>query len=133
MDDKRVWHVIDLSSAPLGRLASKIATLLIGKNKPGYLPNLDTGDYVVAINSDALLMTGRKRTDKMYYRHSGYPGGFRKITAQEQVENDSRKVVAHAVKGMLPKNKLQSDRLKRLKIYKGNEHPHNNHINQKEV
>lgn len=124
----RSWHVIDISTAPLGRLATKIATLLIGKNKPGYMPNLDTGDYVVVINSDSLVLTGRKLGSKKYYRHSGYPGGFREITAKDQVEKDSRKIVAHAVRGMLPKNKLQADRLARLKIFRGKEHPHVGHF-----
>lgn len=128
MNDTRAWHVIDLSGEALGRAATKIAGLLIGKHKPSYTTNLDQGDYVVAINADGLMLSGRKMSDKRYYRHSGYPGGFKEQTAKEQMTKDSRKLVERAVRGMLPKNKLQSDRLRRLKVYQGKDHPHGSQI-----
>lgn len=128
MQTPRTWHLIDLETDSLGRLATRIASLLIGKHKPGFTPNLDTGDYVVAINSDHLVLTGQKRSNKKHYRHSGYPGGFKEIPVARQLDKDSRKLVELAVRGMLPKNKLQSDRLKRLKVYPGKEHPHASQI-----
>lgn len=120
----RAWHLLDASSLTLGRLSTKIAGLLIGKHKPGYTTNIDTGDYVVVINSDNLKVTGAKLTDKYYYRHSGYPGGFRQTSVQEQINKDSRKVIEHAVSGMIAHNKLHDIRMRRLKVYKGKEHPH---------
>lgn len=122
------WHLIDLEDKTLGRLATRIATLLIGKHKSTYMPNLDDGDYVVAINSDKLKLSGNKLNDKRYNRHSGYPGGFKSETAKELKTRDSRKLVERAVRGMLPKNKLQSIRLTRLKIYPGKEHPYEGQI-----
>jgi len=122
------WHLIDLEDKTLGRLATRIATLLIGKHKPTYLANLDDGDYVVAINSDKLKLSGNKLNDKRYNRHSGYPGGFKSETAKELMVRDSRKLVERAVRGMLPKNKLQSIRLTRLKVYPGKEHPYEGQI-----
>lgn len=118
------WHLIDLKGQTLGRISTQIATLLIGKQKTDYLPNLDRGDFVVAINSDHIKVTGKKMTAKSYYRHSGYPGGLRQITLGEQLSKDSRKVIETAVKGMLPKNKLQSPRLRRLKVFKDDRHPY---------
>lgn len=129
---QRDWHLIDLKGKTLGRVASEMARLLQGKNKPTYTPHTDSGDFVVALNADQLVMTGRKMTDKVYSRHSGHPGGFKQITAADLMSRDSRKVVEHAVRGMLPKNKLQTPRLRRLKVYVGSDHPHTNHFDKKE-
>lgn len=128
MTIKRNWHVIDATSKSLGRLSTQIARLLIGKHKVDYLPNLDAGDFVVVINSDQLVFTGAKPKKKVYHRHSGIPGGHKEETAGNLLVRDSRKIIEHSVKGMLPKNKLQSPRLRRLKIYKSGEHPHGNNF-----
>ena len=120
----RKWHLIDLSGQTLGRISTRIAGLLIGKDKATFSPNLDDGDFVVVINSDGIKVTGKKLTDKSYYRHSGYPGGLREITLGEQIKKDSRRVIEIAVKGMLPKNKLQDPRLRRLKVFKNAVHPY---------
>ncbi len=120
----RKWVLVDASSAPLGRLATSIAFYLVGKGKPTYTPHIDDGDYVVVINSDKLVVTGKKATDKTYWRHSGYPGSIRDTKLNDQLTKDSTKIIYLAVKGMLPKNKLISQRLKRLKIYTGEEHQH---------
>ncbi len=101
--NKTNWHLIDLKEQTLGRVATQIATLLMGKQKASYSPNLDHGDYVVALNSDQIKVTGKKMEDKSYYRHSGYPGGLKEITLGQQMEKDSRRVIEKAVKGMLPK------------------------------
>jgi large subunit ribosomal protein L13 len=113
---KRAWHLIDAQDQILGRLATKIVRYLIGKDKPYFVPYLDCGDYVVVINAAKVRVTGRKKQQKMYYRHSGYPGGFREINFAKQMEKDARKIIRHAVAGMLPKNKLRVKRLARLKI-----------------
>lgn len=118
----RAWYVIDAAEAPLGRVSTKIATLLTGKGKPMFTQHIDCGDYVVVINADNLVVTGSKLNDKMYYRHSQYPGSLKESTLSEKIEKDSTEVIRLAVKGMLPKNKLMDERLKRLKIYKGSEH-----------
>lgn len=123
-DIVRRWHLVDLGEDTLGRTASKIAALLIGKNKVNQSDNLDGGDYVVAINSDQIKVTGKKLTDKRYYRHSGFPGGLKEATLGEKMIKDSRKVIELAVKGMLPKNKFQKDRLVRLKTFKNETHPY---------
>ncbi len=123
-DISRDWYVIDAASAPLGRVATQIAEKLIGKHKPTFTPHIDNGDFVVVINSDALVTTGKKATQKVYYRHSGYIGSTKETTLEEQVEKDSTRVIENAVKGMLPKNKLQSDRMGRLKVYADSDHPH---------
>lgn len=120
----RKWLVVDASSAPLGRLATVIASYLTGKGKATYTPHIDDGDYVVVINSDKLVVTGKKDSDKAYWRYSGYPGGIRDTKLSDQRAKDSTKIIYLAVKGMLPKNKLASERLKRLKIYTGEEHQH---------
>lgn len=123
-DVQRVWYLIDASEAPLGRMSTFIARKLIGKDKPSFTTHIDTGDYVVVINADKLVVTGEKATDKMYYRHSGYPGNLREATLTEKQTKKSGEVIRLAVKGMLPKNKLVTERLKRLKIYAGEEHAH---------
>lgn len=123
-DVTRSWHVLDAAEAPLGRLATRAARLLIGKDKPIYTSHIDCGDFVVVINADKLRVTGKKLDDKLYYRHSGYPGGLKTRTLKEQMTKDSTAVIMRAVRGMLPVNKLRAARLKRLKVYAGAEHRH---------
>lgn len=125
---KRSWHLFDASSKPLGRLSTEIALALMGKNKPYFTPALDCGDYVVVTNAAKINITGRKREQKKYYRHSGYPGGFRETSFEEQMEKDPGKIIIHAVSGMLPKNKLKDDRIKRLKIFVDEKHPYGEKI-----
>lgn len=130
---EREWKLYDLKGKILGRASSEIAQLLIGKNKPTYTPHIDNGDYVVAINAVDIRVTGKKKDQKMYYRHSGYPGGFKSETFREAMEKNPTRIIEKAVKGMLPKNKLQDPRLKRLKVYQGNEHPHANHFTKEKI
>lgn len=120
----RNWFIVDASGQTLGRLATQIATKLTGKDKPMYTSHIDCGDYVVVLNSDKIAVTGNKLADKKYYRHSGYPGGIKEITLEAQMAKDSTQVIEHAVAGMLPKNKLRDERLKRLKVYATDQHPH---------
>lgn len=115
---KRQWHLIDAQKQVLGRLGTRLAVLLQGKNKPYYSAHLDCGDYIVVINADKVVVTGKKSLNKKYYRHSNFPGGFKTATFDEQLTKDSRKIITRAVKNMLPKNKLRSPRLKRLKVFK---------------
>jgi large subunit ribosomal protein L13 len=123
-DIKREWHVIDASGKILGRLASEAAHLLKGKHKPIYVPHLDTGDYVIIINADKIRVTGRKAEQKVYYHHSGYPGGLKSRTLEEMMKKRPEWVVEHAVKGMLPKNVLGRAMFRKLKVYTGPTHPH---------
>lgn len=123
-DIERRWWVVDAEGQTLGRLASKIAPYLTGKNKPTYTPNLDTGDYVIVVNCDKIKVTGDRLDSKLYYRHSGYPGGIRSLTLRETLDKHPDRVIRSAVKGMLPSNALGRQMLKKLKIYAGNEHPH---------
>jgi len=123
-DVKRVWYVIDASSAPLGRISSVAAQLLLGKGKPEFTKHIDVGDYVIVINAKNLVVTGNKLEDKKYYHHSGFPGGLRERSLAEQLERDPTKVIQHAIRGMLPVNKLRDERLNRLKIYADSEHKH---------
>lgn len=118
----RKWWVVDASETTLGRLSVLIADKLIGKNKTNYTPHVDGGDFVIVINSDKLLVTGAKLEDKPYYRHTGYPGNLKTMALKDMITKDSRKVIELSVKGMLPKNKLVDGRLKRLKIYKDDQH-----------
>jgi large subunit ribosomal protein L13 len=120
----RRWILIDASSAPMGRVATVIAKHLIGKYKPNYSPNIDGGDYVVVINAKDTVVTGNKEEDKKYYRHSGFPGGIKDATVREVREKFPERLIEAAVKGMLPKNKLSPERMKRLKVYAGPEHNH---------
>jgi large subunit ribosomal protein L13 len=120
----RKWYLVDASSQVLGRLASRIASILMGKEKPTYTDFLDTGDFVVVVNVDKVRLTGKKWDDKFYYSHSGYPGGIKQISAKQLLEKHPERVIRFAVKGMLPKNKLGRRMLKRLKVYSGSEHPH---------
>lgn len=123
-DVVRKWYVVDASEIPLGRLSTKVADLLTGKSKPMYTKHIDCGDYVVVINAANLVVTGKKLEDKMYYKHSNYPGGLTETTLKFEMEKDPTKVIHKSVRGMLPINKLRSDRLLRLKIYAGSEHNH---------
>ncbi len=123
-DVSRRWVLFDASELPLGRLATEIANYLTGKYKPTYTPHIDGGDYVVVINAAQTIVTGRKETDKVYYRHSGFPGGIKDATLKEVRERFPERIIEAAVKGMLPKNKLQAERLKRLRIFAGSEHTH---------
>ena len=120
----REWYLVDAEGKTLGRLATQIADTLRGKRKPTYTPHIDTGDFVVVINAEKISVTGQKRTEKMYYRHSGYPGGLRSRTLREQLERRPTEVLRVAVKGMLPKNRLARQQITKLKIYAGPEHPH---------
>jgi large subunit ribosomal protein L13 len=120
----RKWYVIDASEAPVGRISTKIATLLTGKGKPMFTSHIDCGDFVVVINSDKAVFTGKKEDDKIYYRHSGFPGGIKDRTVKEQRELKSETLIEKAVYGMVPVNKLRDGRMKRLKVYKGAEHNH---------
>lgn len=123
-DVERRWILIDAKDATLGRVSTQIAKYLIGKYKPTYTPHVDGGDYVVVVNADELVVTGAKETDKMYYRHSGFPGGLKEAQLKELRAKDSSKIIIAAVKGMLPKNKLSPERLARLRIFAGSEHDH---------
>ena len=120
----REWWLIDASNLPLGKLAVVIADKLMGKSKVTYTPHIDNGDYVVVINAKQLVVTGNKLLDKKYYRHSGYPGGLKELRLEEVIEKDPSRAIKEAVKGMLPKNKLAAERLKRLRVFDGTEHTH---------
>jgi large subunit ribosomal protein L13 len=121
---EQAWYLVDADQRTLGRLATEIADLLRGKGKPAYTPHVDTGDFVVVVNAKKVRVTGKKLEQKIYYRHSGYPGGLRERTLAEQLERRPEEVIRKAVKGMLPKNKLASAQLRKLKVYAGPEHPH---------
>lgn len=121
---ERKWYVVDAEGKTLGRLATRIATILRGKHKPQYTPHEDVGDFVVVINAEKIHVTGRKLDQKKYYRHTGYPGGIREITLRRQLERHPERVIESAVKGMLPHGPLGRQQLRKLKIYAGTEHPH---------
>ena len=123
-DIKREWHVVDASGKVLGRLATQVASLLMGKHKSIFSPNLDTGDFVVVINADKVRVTGNKAKQKVYYRHSGYPGGLKSINLEKMMQTNPTRVIEHAVKGMLPHNRLGAKMLKKLRVYAGDTHPH---------
>ena len=120
----RDWYVMDADGMTLGRLATRIADTLRGKNKPQYTPHVDTGDFVIVVNAEKIAVTGKKLDEKIVYRHSGYPGGLKERTLREQLERRPTEVIRKAVKGMLPKNKLAAAQLRKLKVYAGPEHPH---------
>lgn len=120
----RRWIIIDASTAPLGRVATTIAKYLIGKYKTSYTPHIDGGDYVVVINASEVVVTGDKETGKIYYRHSGFPGGIKDATLGEVREKYPERIIEAAVRGMLPKNKLSPDRMARLRVFAGSEHTH---------
>ena len=123
-DVERRWYVVDAEGQTLGRLSTQIADALRGKRKPGYTPHVDTGDFVVVVNAEKIGVTGKKLQQKLYYRHSGYPGGIRSRTLAEQLERRPTEVIRKAVKGMLPRNKLGRAQIGKLKIYAGPDHPH---------
>jgi large subunit ribosomal protein L13 len=121
---ERNWLVVDANGQTLGRLATQIADTLRGKNKPEYTPHCDTGDFVIVVNAEKISVTGNKRQEKRYYRHSGYPGGLRSRTLQEMLDRRPEEVIRKAVKGMLPRNRLGRAQLTKLKVYAGPDHPH---------
>ena len=121
---ERLWYVVDAEGKTLGRLATQIADTLRGKRKPQYTPHVDTGDFVVVVNAEKIHVTGKKLDEKMYYRHSGYPGGLRKRTLREELERRPTEVLRKAVRGMLPRTRLGRAQLTKLKIYAGPDHPH---------
>lgn len=123
-DVTRKWYVLNAADVPLGRLSTLAATLLTGKGKPQFTRHIDVGDYVIVINASKLKVTGGKEQKKVYYRHSGFPGGLKEATLQEVLDTDPARAVEHAIRGMLPVNKLRDGRLARLKIYAGPEHQH---------
>ena len=123
-DIEREWLVVDASDRTLGRLATEVAHLLKGKHKPIYSPHLDVGDYVIVINAEKIKVTGKKLTDKIYYRHSNYPGGLRSVSLGDMMATYPTRAIEYAVKGMLPHNRLGAAMLKKLKVYAGAEHPH---------
>ena len=127
-DIKREWYVVDASGEVLGRLSTRVAGLLMGKHKPLFCRNLDVGDFVVVINADKIRVTGNKAKQKLYHRHSGYPGGLKSISLEKMMQTHPTRVIEHAVKGMLPHNKLNAGRMKRLKVYAGDTHPHQGQI-----
>lgn len=128
----RAWHIFDCEGQTLGRLSTKIALLLMGKQKANYTTHTDMGDFVVVINSDKIKLTGNKLLQKLYSRHSNFPGGFSQESAGRLMDRDSRKVIEHAVNGMIPHNKLHDPRMSRLKVYKNATHPHNAQFTTKE-
>jgi len=123
-DNKDKWYIVDAEGAVLGRIASKIAHRLKGKHNPLYSPHVDMGDSIIVINAEKIVLTGRKWDQKTYYRHSGYMGGLKSITARKLLEKSPEDIIRFAVRGMLPKNKLGRQMIKKLKVYKGDEHPH---------
>ena len=121
---ERSWVVVDASDKTLGRLATQIADVLRGKRKPEYTPHCDVGDFVIVVNAEKIAVTGNKRENKIYFRHSGYPGGLRTRTLGEMLERRPEEVIRKAVKGMLPRNRLARQQLRKLKVYAGPDHPH---------
>jgi large subunit ribosomal protein L13 len=121
---KHKWYVIDATDKTLGRMATEIANRLRGKHKAEYTPHVDTGDYVVVVNAEKVKVTGNKTTDKMYYHHTGYPGGIKSISFDKLLDKAPERAIESAVKGMMPKNKLSRAMLSKLKVYAGSEHPH---------
>lgn len=123
-DVKREWYVVDAAGQTLGRLAARVARVLCGKHKPMYSPSIDAGDYVIVVNAAKIHVTGRKLDQKIYYRHSGYPGGIKEITLRSLLQKHPTRVIEYAVRGMLPKNRLGRRMFKKLKVYAGPDHPH---------
>tara|TARA_B100000214_G_scaffold369255_1_gene342014 strand:- start:47 stop:472 length:426 start_codon:yes stop_codon:yes gene_type:complete len=123
-DIEQKWYLMDCSGKRLGRLSVRVANILRGKNKPEYTPNSDIGDFVVLVNAKKIEVSGNKKEDKIYYRHTGFPGGIKKISFKDQLEKDPEKLIRDAVKGMLPKNRLNKQIIKKLKVYIDEVHPH---------
>jgi len=126
------WHVIDATDRTLGRLATEVATLLLGKNKPTFTPNMNSGDFVVVFNASKVRVTGNKGEQKLYYRHSNYPGGLKSVSYNKMLETHPTRIIEHAVSGMLPHNRLGRVMMKRLKVYAGDTHPYQAHMEQPE-
>ncbi|HKZ26352.1 MAG TPA: 50S ribosomal protein L13 [Rubrobacteraceae bacterium] len=124
LEVERKWHVIDAEGQTLGRLATEIARLLRGKNKPQYTPHVDTGDFVVVVNAEKVVVTGKKAEQKVYYRHTGYPGGLRETSYETMLERKPTEILRKAVRGMMPRTRLGRQQFRKLKIYAGPEHPH---------
>ncbi len=127
-DISRQWHLVDASDVVLGRMSTRIAGLLMGKHKPLFARNMDVGDFVVVVNASKIKVTGNKMKQKKYYRHSGYPGGLKTTTLEKMMETHPTRVIEHAVKGMLPKNRLTASMMKRLRVYAGDDHPHGGQV-----
>lgn len=127
---QRNWHCVDATDQVLGKLATQVAQLLMGKHKPTFSKHMDTGDNVVVINAAKIKVTGNKMKDKLYYRHSGYPGGMKSIALGKLMETNPERVIEYAVKGMVPHNKLGAQMMKKLRVYAGAEHPHQSQVNQ---
>ena len=127
-DVKREWHIIDVSDKVLGRVATQIASLLMGKHKPIFCRHLDVGDFVVVINAEQVRVTGNKMKQKLYHRHSGYPGGLKSITLERMMETHPTRAIEYAVKGMLPTNRLRAQMMTRLRVFSGEDHPHQGQI-----
>ena len=127
---QRDWHLVDATDQVLGKLATQVAQLLMGKHKPMFSKNMDTGDNVVVINAAKIKVTGNKMKNKLYYRHSGYPGGLKSVNLEQLMETHPERVVEYAVKGMVPHNKLGTQMMKKLRIYAGAEHPHQSQVNK---
>ena len=123
-DVRRSWFIVDAEGKTLGRLATEVARRLRGKHKPEYTPHVDTGDYIVVVNAAKVQVTGAKTTDKIYWRHTGYPGGIKGVSFEHLRDSHPERIIERAVKGMLPRNPLGRDMLRKLKVYAGNEHPH---------
>ena len=132
-DIDRKWHVVDASGETLGRLATRVASLLMGKNNPQYVPYLDTGDFVIVLNASKVRVTGNKMKQKIYYRHSGYPGGLKSVTLERMLQTHPTRVIEYAVKGMLPHNRLGNAMFKKLKVYEGGDHPHRAQVGNSKV
>lgn len=129
-DISRNWHLVDVEGEVLGRIATKIAQLLVGKNKPTYTPHVDGGDYVVVINASKVAVTGDKTNKKIYYWHTGFPGGLKQMVFGDMIKRNPERVIQRAVKNMLPKNKFRKPRLARLKIYPGTDHPYQDKLDK---
>ena len=127
-DIKREWHTIDASDKVLGRVSTQIASLLMGKHKPIFSRHLDVGDFVVVINAEQVRVTGNKLKQKLYYRHSGYPGGLKSVSLERMMQTHPTRVIEHAVKGMLPHNRLGAKMMKRLRVFEGDAHPHQSQV-----
>ncbi len=121
---EKKWYVVDADGMVVGRLASRVAAILRGKHKPTYTPHVDTGDYVIIVNAEKVRFTGKKLEQKVYYHHTGYPGGLRKFTAKEIMMKHPERIIISAIKGMMPKNRLGRQQIKKLKVYCGPDHPH---------
>ncbi len=118
------WYLVDARDTVLGRLSSRIAVILMGKNKPQYTPHVDTGDFVIVVNAEKVRLTGRKKENKIYYRYTGHQGGLREVTAGKMLETHPERLILHAVRGMIPKNKLGRAMISKIKVYAGPDHPH---------